>query len=68
MELKRQIEYDRQNLAGLETAINETTIRFNETLELISELTERLGELREDKKDYEIRIRLREQKLQDSVT
>ena len=63
MELSRQIEFDKKHHSELITAIEETTSRFNEVLELVKELNERLGVLREDKKDFAIRIKAREQLL-----
>lgn len=63
MELKRQIEFDKYTLSELETAIDETTIRFNGAMDLIKELNERLISLNVDRKDYKMRIALREQQL-----
>ena len=65
MELIRQIEYDKKNLSEINTAICETQDRFNEAIKTISKLNTRLNELSEMKKDFQIRISIREQQLKD---
>ncbi len=60
MDLERQIQYDKIQLAEINTAIRETQTRFDKAINKLSELNIRMNGLSEQKRDYEIRISVRE--------
>lgn len=66
MDLKRQLDYDRTRLEELNAEIFEWSEKFRNALNAVSELSERIANLREQRKDYEIRVIVREQQLAES--